>query len=81
MTEPFDANGNPDVMGARILNPASVAAADALRLEFNALAAKLQGAPGQNAESARLFAIARTNLEISCMAAVKAISRSQDGPP
>lgn len=71
----FDANGNPDVMGSFKMDPSRVAEADELRLEFNALHTKLAGNPSLSGEAARLFAIARTHLELSCLAAVKAISR------
>ena len=73
---PFDANGNPDVMGARPLTSSQRDTVEHVIADFNALHAKLQGAPGTNADAGRLFAVARTQLELACMVAVKAISRT-----
>ena len=74
----FDDNGNPDVMGPRPMSAQQVDAVQALRLDFNALHQKCMLPPSDNAspEALRLYAIARTHLEIACMAAVKAVSRS-----
>lgn len=71
----FDAAGNPDVMGSRPLNEAQSAAAEKMRLECNLLITRMHGSPGSTPEALRLYAIARTHLELACMAAVKAISR------
>ena len=74
----FDMNGNPDVMGSVLLSAQQIDAVNALKLDFNALHQKCMLPPSDNAspEALRLYAIARTHLEIACMAAVKAISRS-----
>ena len=72
----FDDNGNPDVMGPRPLSAPQVDAVQALRLDFNALHQKCSSDPTTPPEAARLYAIARTHLEIACMAAVKAVSRA-----
>ena len=69
----LDKNGNPDVMGSRSLNAPQIVQVETLKLEFNALHQKLM--LSSSPEAARLFAIARTHLEIACMSAVKAISR------
>ena len=76
MTTPFDANGNPDIMGSRQMTPVQLAAVDALRLEFNALHQKLAGDPTIRSEQSRLYAIARTHLETAAMFAIKAASRA-----
>jgi hypothetical protein len=73
---PFDANGNPDVMGSRDLTPSQAETANMLKAEYNALYARISGTPQTPADAARLFAVARTLLEQSCMAAVKAVSRT-----
>lgn len=72
----FDENGNPDVMGSRPLTDSQKDTIAMLRREYNALHSRISGAPGQTPESARLFAMARTQLEISYMTAVKAVSRT-----
>ena len=72
----FDANGNPDVMGSRSLSAPQLDSVNGLKLDFNALHKMCMGDPGTPPEAARLFAIARTHLELACMAAVKAISRT-----
>lgn len=71
----LDTNGNPDVMGYRDMTQQQIAFAQELREAFNAVDAKLHGNPGSSPESLRLYAVARTQLELACMAAVKAISR------
>ena len=74
MSMPFDSRGNPDVAGPRQMSPSQITTAREVQDDFNALIAKLS-AP-TNDEAARLFALARTHLEIASMLAVKAISRS-----
>ena len=73
-----DKYGNPDVMGSRQMTQLQQEFAQ-LRLElreaFNAVHAKCQAPPGASPECQRLYAVARTQLELACMAAVKAISR------
>ncbi len=71
----FDANGNPDVMGSRVMTDDQKELADKLRLAFNAVNTMLQGNPVSTAEAMRLYAISRTHLEVACMTAVKAVSR------
>jgi hypothetical protein len=73
---PFDINGNPDVMGSRVLTPSQVDTVNSIKADFNALHARLSGTPDTRGDADRLLAIARTQLELACMAAVKAISRS-----
>ena len=70
-----DAYGNPDIMGSRPMSPEQFKRMDKLRLMFNAVHSELASDPGDTQEASRLFAVARTQLELSCMAAVKAISR------
>ncbi len=73
----FDANGNPDVMGSRPLSQSQAEAIASIKADFNALHARLMSTPGASTpEAGRLFAIARTQLELACMAAVKAVSRT-----
>ncbi len=71
----FDANGNPDVMGPRKMGEDGVARTRKMQDAFNDLHQKCMGAPTTTGEAARLYAIARTHLELASMAAVKAISR------
>jgi len=80
MTPGFDENGNPDVMGARVLTDAQIEEASNLKLAFNSLYRACMGNHVAPAEAARLFAMARTHLEIACMCAVKAISRGTPIP-
>lgn len=65
------------VMGSRPMSPDQIAYADELRRDFEALHGKLfvAGTNDGKGEAARLYAIARTQLELACMAAVKAVSR------
>lgn len=74
----IDANGNPDVMGSRPMNPQQLADANELRLAFNALHAIIERHAGSlpPAEAGRMFSISKTHLELSCMAAVKGVSRT-----
>lgn len=72
----FDDNGNPNVMGSRPVSESQAGTIKSIHADFNALHARISGTPGANAEAARLFAVARTHLELACMAATKAISRS-----
>lgn len=66
-----------DVMGSRPMTDAQMQQADRLRQAFEQLHAMIT--PPNDAavtpEAGRLFAVARTQLELSCMAAVKAVSR------
>jgi hypothetical protein len=59
------------------MNDAQVRQADAIRQAFNQMHAMLT--PPKDTpvtpEAGRLFSVARTQLELSCMAAVKAVSR------
>ena len=66
-----------DVMGSREMNDAQKHQADRLRQAFEQLNAMLLPPSGTplTPEAARLFSVARTQLELSCMAAVKAVSR------
>lgn len=66
-----------DVMGTREMSDAQLAHASRLRAAFETLNGMLTP-PAETpvtADAARLFAIARTQLELSCLAAVKAVSR------
>jgi len=69
----------PDVMGSRPMNDEQARQADSLRAAFNHLHAMCTPPDGtpMTPEAARLFAVARTQLELACMAAVKAVSRMQ----
>lgn len=73
-----DANGNPDVMGSRPMSPQQIADADELRLAFNALHALIEkhASTLPKPEAGRMFSVAKTHLELACMAAVKGISRT-----
>jgi hypothetical protein len=72
----YDRNGNPDVMGSKPLGAKQISVVNDLKLEFNALHQKLCGTyMSANPEAARLLNIAKTHLELGCMAAVKAVSR------
>ena len=66
-----------NVMSSRPMTPAQTSKADALRADFEALYAKLHpnGTIGHGDQSARLYAVAKTQLEIACAMAVKAVSR------
>ena len=66
-----------NVMGSYPMTSAQTAKADALRADFEALHAKLfpEGTVVGPNEAARLFAIARTDLEKSCAMAIKAVSQ------
>lgn len=73
----FDSNGNPDVMGSREMTKSQLSSATEVREMFNDIHGRLMPTPGEhNPEAARLFALARTHLEMACMFAVKGISRS-----
>lgn len=74
----MDANGNPDVMGARPMTPQQIADADEVRLAMNAAHAVIErhASTLPKPEAARLFAVAKTHMEIACMMAVKGISRT-----
>lgn len=74
----LDANGNPDVMGSLEMTPDQIAMSNKLRLAFNALHAEIElnASTLPKPEAARLFAMAKTHLELSCMAAIKGVSRS-----
>jgi hypothetical protein len=65
------------VMGSRQMTPEQAAYADELKRDFEALHGKLfvAGTHDGRGEAARLYAVARTQLELACMAAVKAVSR------
>lgn len=67
----------PDVMGSRPMTDEQQRRAETLRAAFNQLHAMCQPPPDVpvTAEAGRLFAVARTQLELACMAAVKAVSR------
>lgn len=75
MSTPLDSRGNPDVMGSRKVSGAISLEMEQLKLDFNALHAQLHRDATDNPESARLMEIARTHLEIACMAAIKSLSR------
>lgn len=64
-------------MGSRDMTAEQSAYADELRRDFEALHGKLfvAGTHDGRSEAARLYAVARTQLELACMAAVKAVSR------
>jgi len=68
---------NLKVMGSRPMTPEQSAFADELKRDFEALHGKLfvAGTHTGNGDAARLYALARTQLELACMAAVKAVSR------
>jgi len=72
-----DANGNPDVMGSRQMTPQQLADADELRLAYNALHALIEkhASTLPKPEAGRMFSVAKTKLELSCLAAIKGISR------
>lgn len=70
-----DKYGNPDVMGSRQMTQLQQEFAQELGEAFDAVHAKCQAPPGASPECQRLYAVARTQLELACMAAVKAISR------
>lgn len=84
MSAELDENGNPDVMGPRAMDADQERAAQALKLLFNEISKRIAQARNDlstpralthHNEAMRLLAIAQTHLEISCMAAVKGISR------
>ena len=64
-------------MGSRQMTPEQMAYTEELRHDFEALHGKLfvAGTHDGRGEAARLYAVARTQLELACMAAVKAVSR------
>ncbi len=68
-----------DVMSSRPMTPEQIAFADELRRDFEALNGKLYlpGTHDGRSDAARLYALARTQLELACMAAVKAVSRTK----
>lgn len=65
------------VMDSRMMTLDQVAYADELKRDFESLHGKLfvAGTHDGHGEAARLYAVARTQLEIACMVAVKAVSR------
>jgi len=66
-----------DVMGSRTMTDEQQRRAERLQQAFeqvHAMCSPPSDAP-VTVESGRLFAIARTQLELACMAAVKAVSR------
>ena len=67
-----------DVMGSRPMSDRQLKQAEALRQMFeqaNAALTPPQGDATMTPEAGRLFAVARTQLELACLAAVKAVSR------
>lgn len=75
-TTPLDVNGYPDVMGSRMMSDAQLHAVETLKLEVNRLlATHFERHPGMTGEQARLMAMARSQLEIAGVLAVKSISR------
>lgn len=73
----YDANGNPDVCGSREMDAKQLEDVEALRLAFNELLALIDDKAMHlpNAEAARMFAVAKTQLELAAMAAIKGVSR------
>lgn len=70
-----------NVMGSRPMTQRQTAQADALRYQFEQLHSALMPPPGNPAvtpEAQRLFAVARTQVELACLAAVKAVSRMSE---
>lgn len=66
------------------MTPEQIAYADEIRRDFEALHGKMiiagtAGSAGDREDAARLYALARTHLEIACMIAVKAVSRLGTG--
>lgn len=67
-----------DVMGSRPMTQRQQAQADSLRRQFEQVHEAItppKDDPVVSPEAARLFAVARTQLELACLAAVKAVSR------
>lgn len=76
MTAFKDSNGNPDVMGSRILSDKQLERIETLKLRINELLAdEFARDSGMTNEQARLTAMARSHLEIAGVLMVKAISR------